>query len=80
MKRYTPQDIEALTNWDGLLCKPPFRNMAERRQYYSRFIERMLWRYFTHQDWEQIVTIIDDLRVSEKTKRATIFLLARHIA
>lgn len=80
MRNYTPQDIEALTNWDGLLCKPPFRNDAEKRQYYSRFIERMLWRYFSQNDWEEVAKVIDDLRVPPKLKRATKFLLARHLS
>lgn len=80
MKRYTPEDIEALTNWDGLLCKPPFHNTAEKRQYYSRFIERMLWQYFTQEDWRQLTAVVDELRVSPKIKRATKFLLTRHVA
>ncbi len=80
MNNYTPDDIEALTNWDGLLCKPPFRNTAEKRQYYSRFIERMLWRYFTKQDWQEVSTLINELRVPAKIKRTTEFLLTRHIA
>lgn len=79
MTIYTPQDIEALTNWDGLLCKPPFRNVAEKRQYYSRFIERMLWRYFTQEDWTQVAEVIDELRVPPKLKKTTKFLLARHL-
>lgn len=79
MKRYTPEEIEALTNWDKLLCKPPFRNEGEKRQYYSRFIERMLWRYFSRDDWREIAKIIDDLRVSPKLKRTTRFLLERHL-
>lgn len=79
MKNYTPEDIEALTNWDSLLCKPPFRNDAEKRQYYSRFIERMLWRYFSHNDWQEVAQVIDDLRVSPKLKRTTKFLLERHL-
>lgn len=78
MSTYTPQDIEALTNWDGLLCKPPFRNTAEKRQYYSRFIERMLWRYFTREEWQDLATIIDELRISEKLRRTTKFLISRH--
>lgn len=79
MNHYTAKDIEALTNWDGLLCKPPFRNVAEKRQYYARFIERMLWRYFTPEDWQEIATVIDDIRVPAKLKQTTRFLLARHI-
>lgn len=78
MRLYTSQEIEALTNWDGLLCKPPWRNEIEKRQYYSRFIERMLWRYFTDTDWQQVTDIVDSLRVAPKLKRATTFLLARH--
>ncbi len=79
MSNYTPQDIEALTNWDGMLCKPPFRNVMEKRQYYSRFIERMLWRYFTKDDWQQVASIINEMRISEKNRRTTKFLLSRHI-
>lgn len=77
MKKYTPEEIEALTNWDGLLCKPPFRNEAERRQYYSRYINRMLWRYFSEEEWRQLAEIADDLRIDQKLKRTTKFLLAR---
>ncbi len=77
MKVYTPDQIEALVNWDGLLCKPPWRNAAERRQYYGRHISRLLWRTFTPDDWRQIAEVVDDLRVSPKLKRATKFLLQR---
>jgi hypothetical protein len=80
MKKYTPEELEALTNWDGLLCKPPFRNRAEKGQYYSRFIERMLWRYFSYQDWQEVAVIIDKLRVPLKLKRTTKFLLERRRA
>lgn len=78
MRPYTSQEIEALTNWDGLLCKPPWRNETEKRQYYSRFIDRLLWRYFTDTDWQHVTAIVDRLRVAPKLKRATKFLLARH--
>ncbi len=78
MKRYSQDDIEALTNWDLLLCKPPWRNDAEKRQYYSRFISRMLWRTFTVQDWKTVTPIISDLRIPEKLKQATQFLAKRH--
>lgn len=76
--RYTAEHIEALTNWDGMLCKPPFRNTKEKCQYYSRFIERMLWRHFTSEDWKEVAGIIHEIRVSPKLKRTTQFLLARH--
>ena len=79
MRTYTPQEIEALTNWDNLLCKPPHRNVVEKRQYYSRYISRMLWRYFDDHDWQEIAMIIDDLRVSPKLKKTTQFLLSRHV-
>lgn len=79
MIRYTPRDIEALTNWDGLLCKPPWRNTFEKRQYYSRYISRMLWRYFTPNDWQAVETIIHELRVPEKLKNTTQFLSRRHM-
>lgn len=79
MKNYTAEDVEALTNWDGLLCKPPWRNAAEQRQYYGRYVDRMLWRYFSHHDWQEVAEVIDDLRVSPKLKRTTKFLLERHL-
>lgn len=79
MKRYTPAEIEALLNWDGLLCKPPFRTAAERRQYYGRYVSRMLWRYLTPDDWRQLAEIVDDLRVPPKLKRATKVLLGRKL-
>lgn len=78
MKHYSKEDIEALTNWDNLLCKPPWRNAAEKRQYYGRFISRMLWRSFTDEDWQTVTPIIDDLRIPEKLKRTTKFLAKRH--
>jgi len=78
MKQHTPQEIEALTNWDGLLPKPPFGSDRERRQYYARFVERMLWRYFTPDDWKAVSEIVDDLRVDPKLKRTTRFLAQRH--
>lgn len=78
MKRYSKDDIEALTNWDRLLCKRPWRNDAEKRQYYSRFISRMLWYTFTANDWKTVTPIIFDLRISEKLKRTTQFLAKRH--
>ena len=79
MRRYTLRDIEALTNWDGLLCKPPWRNDAQKRQYYGRHIERMLWRYFTHEDWTNLAQISDALRVSEKLKATTKHLVNHHL-
>jgi hypothetical protein len=79
VRRYTPQEIEALTNWDGLLRKPPFEGVADMRQYYSRYITRMLWQAFSAQDWRNVAAVIDDLRVSEKLKRTTRFLLQRHL-
>lgn len=75
---YTTEQIAALVNWDGLLCMPPFRNDAERRQHYSRYITRYLWRAFSPDDWRQVADIIDDLRVPWKVKAATKFLLNRH--
>lgn len=80
MKGHTPEDLEALTNWDGLLCKPPWRNEAEKRQYYGRFVKRMLWRYFTPEDWENVAEIVDDLRVSHPLKLTTKFLAERRRA
>jgi len=77
--RYTQQQIEALTNWDGLLCKPPWRNAIEKRQYYSRFVSRYLWRTFSDEDWHHVAAIADDLRVPHKLKVATKFLANRHL-
>ena len=79
MRRYTKSEIEALTNWDGLLCKAPWQNDAQKRQYYNRHVERMLWRYFTHDDWRNVREICDTLKVSDKLKRATLFLANRHL-
>ncbi|GEM_PF-5309658 len=78
MKPYSKNEIEALTNWDRLLCKPPWRNDGEKRQYYSRFISRMLWHTFTAKDWKIVIPLIEDLRISEKLKRTTQFLAKRH--
>lgn len=77
-KSYTPEEIEALTNHDGLLQKPPWQNDVHKRQYYARFIDRLLWKYFSPEDWKNISEIIDDLRVDPKLKRTTRFLLERH--
>lgn len=78
--RYTSEQIEMLVNWDGLLCKPPFRNDAERRQYYSRYITRYLWRAFTPEDWRNVREIIDDLRLPWKLQLTTTFLVNRHLS
>lgn len=78
MRHYTPEEIEALTNWDGLLNKPPWQNAVQKRQYYARFINRMLWQHFSPKDWRNVEEIIDDVRVDPKLKRATRFLLKRH--
>lgn len=79
MMNYSPSNIEALTNWDGMLCKRPWRNVAEERQYYARYINRLLWRYFTEEDWQNLALIVDDLRVDKKLKLTTKFLLQRHL-
>lgn len=78
MKRYTPEEIEALTNHDGLLQKPPWQNSLQKRQYYARFINRLLWAYFSARDWKNVAAIIHELRVDPKLKRTTQFLLKRH--
>lgn len=78
MRQYTSRDIEALINWDGLLCKPPWRNKLEKRQYYSRYISRMLWRYFTEDDWHAVATVVHELRIPKKLKTTTQFLIQRH--
>lgn len=78
MKRYTPRQLEMLLNWDGLHCKPPFRNAVEERQYYARYIERMLWEYLSQNDWQRLAQIIEEIRVPEKLKKATKFLIERH--
>lgn len=80
MRPYTPEEIEALTNHDGLLCKPPHSNDAERRQYYARFISRYLWRYFNDQDWQEIARLLPDIKLDPKLKKATEFLVAQHTA
>lgn len=79
MIRYTKKQIEALTNWDGLLCKKPFHNAAEERQYYSRFLQMRLWRYLKKEDWKRLKFIINDLKIPQKTKEATKFLIKRHL-
>lgn len=79
MRRYSDKEIEALTNWDGLLCKPPWRNTSEKRQYYARYINRMLWRYFTPDDWRNVSDIVDALRIPYKLKLTTKFLADRHM-
>ena len=79
MKRYTPTQLEALLNWDGLHCKPPFKNAVEERQHYARYIEKMLWRYLEPKDWQRLKEIIDGVCVSEKLKKATRFLIRRHV-
>lgn len=79
MRHYSDKEIEALTNWDRLLCKPPWRNVAEKRQYYARFVTRMLWRYFTPDDWRNVAGIVDDLRVPDKLKLTTKFLIRRNL-
>lgn len=78
MKRYTQSQLEALLNWDGLHCKPPFRSPGEERQHYARYVERMLWRYLTPEDWARLALIIDEVRVPPKLKNATKFLIQRH--
>jgi len=78
MKTYTPEEIEALTNHDGLLQKPPWQNEVQKRQYYARFIDRLLWQYLSPEDWKNVSDIIDDIRVDPKLKRTTRFLLQRH--
>lgn len=79
MRKYTAAEIEALTNWDGLLCQPPWRNNVEKRQYYARYINRMLWRYFNEEDWKNVADIIDEMRVDDKLRKTTRFLLQRHL-
>ncbi len=79
MTRYTPREIEALTNWDGMLSKPPFRHPLQKRQYYSRFVSRMLWRSFSEDDWRNVAEIVGEIRVDPKLKLATEFLLKRHL-
>lgn len=78
MRKYTAAEIEALTNWDGLLHKPPWLNKIEMRQYYARYINRLLWRHFNQDDWKNVAEIIDELRVDDKLIKTTRFLLARH--
>lgn len=77
--QYTAQELEALLNWDGLHCKPPFRHAMEERQYYARYIEKMLWRYLTPEDWQRLATIIDEIRVAAPLKKATVLLIHKHL-
>lgn len=79
MKKYSPEEIEALINHDGLLCKPPWKHPVHKRQYYARHIERYLWRSFSPEDWRNVAEIIDDLRIDPKLKHTTKFLLPRHV-
>ncbi len=76
-RKYTPAEIEALTNWDGLLAKPPWKNKIEMRQYYARYVDRLLWRYFSEEDWRNLAGIIDELRVDDKLKKTTCYLLEK---
>lgn len=80
MTRYTPAQIEALTNHDGLRPTPPFKSETEERQYYSHYLTRYLWRYLTPADWRAIDRILDQLRIPDKVRRATKFLLPRHLS
>jgi hypothetical protein len=77
MKHLPKAQIMTLVNHDGLLCTKPFRNKLEERQYYGRFVDRMLWYTFTAEDWKTLQRIVDTLRVDEKLKRTTRFLLQR---
>lgn len=77
--RYPKARLEQLLNWDGFLCLPPWRNQAEECQYYARFIERRFWRALEPKDWARLAEILDSIRVSEKLKRATKFLMERHV-
>ena len=78
INRYPKTRLEHLLNWDGFLCLPPWRNTAEECQYYARFIERRLWRTFDDADWRRLREIIGSVRVPEKLKKATQFLIERH--
>ena len=78
MKHYTKKELDVLLNWDGLHCKPPFRNAVEERQHYARYIESMLWEELSQEDWRRLAQIIDSIRVPEKLKKATKFLIERH--
>lgn len=79
MRPYSQHELEILLNWDGLHCRPPFRNSTEERQHYARYVEKMLWRYLTPDDWRRLSEIIDTLRVPEKLRSTTKFLIPRHI-
>jgi len=78
ISRYPKSKLEKLLNWDGFLCLPPWRNKAEESQYYARFIERRFWRALNKKDWQRLAVIIDSIRVSEKLKKTTKFLIKRH--
>lgn len=76
---YTEREIQILINQDGLLPQRPFRNQRDECRYYARYIEKMLWRYLTPEDWKRLAEIIADVRVEPKLKRTTEFLIARHV-
>ena len=75
---YTQKELDLLLNWDGLHCKPPFRNRREECQHYARYIQKMLWRYLSPNDWKRLAELIDDIRVEPKLRQTTKFLMGRH--
>lgn len=77
-QRFNERELELIVNQDGLCPKPPFKSQSDECRYYARFIEKMLWRYFTQKDWKRLSSIIADVRVDPKLKRTTEFLIRRH--
>jgi len=79
MKRLTEEQIRSRVNKDGMLPKKPFRNYLEERQYYGRYLNQLLWRYLRKSDWKRLNVIIDTIRIPERTKDATKYLIQRHV-
>jgi hypothetical protein len=77
--KLTLRQVGFLVNKDGLLCKKPFRNAFEERQYYGRYLNQRLWKYLKKSDWKRLKVIIDDIRIPERTKDATKWLIKKHL-
>lgn len=75
--KYSKKEIEALTNWDRNLSKKPFKTLGEERQYYGRFLQERLWKYLKKNDWKRLSLIIDSIKIPDRTKDATKFLLKK---
>ena len=66
--RLSSRQIELLTNWDHLRPKRPFRNTAEECTYYARFLDRLLFRYLTREDWVRIRVLLPQIRIVQVKK------------